>query len=97
MKKEFKKVNDVTFEIMKPIETIRRSSRHTLTYCYDHPSEIKREIFEDWERFVRNNFEVFWNFGIETYNVFMFTLGWTTPDGEYYVTKTRKEFYPYKW
>lgn len=94
--KEFKNINGIKFEVMKPIELERRSPRHTLTHCYVRPSEIKREIFENWERFVRNNFEEFWNFGIESYNVFMFTLGWTTPDGEYYVTKTRQEFYPYK-
>lgn len=94
--KEFKIVNGTRFEVMKQIEIERRATRHTLIYCYDRPSEIKQEIFECWENFVRNNFKEFWNFGIESYNGFMFTLGWTTPEGEYYVTKTRQEFYPYK-
>lgn len=94
--KEFKTVNCVKFEIKKSIDTERRSTRHTLKACYERPSEIKQEIFKDWENFVRNNFDEYWNFGIESYNGFMFTLGWTTPEGEYYVTKTRQEFYPYK-
>ena len=94
--KTFKIINGVKFEVMKPIETERRSPRHALSYCYERPSHIKRQIFEDWEIFVRNNFDRFWNYGIESYNICMFTLGWTTPDGEYYVTKTRQEFYPYK-
>ena len=94
--KEFKVINGKKFDVMKPIEIETRRTRHTLKHCYDRPSEIKHEIFEDWERFVINNFDEFWNFGIESYNGFMFTLGWTTPEGEYYVTKTRQEFYPYK-
>lgn len=94
--KEIRIVNNVKFEIMKPISTGRRSPRYTLKECYARPSEIKLEIFEDWKRYVYNSFEHVWNFGIESYNGFMFTLGWNTPDGQYYVTKTRQEFYPYK-
>lgn len=94
--KKYKEVNGKRFEIKKSIDRERRLPRHTLKACYARPSEIKQEIFEDWERFVINNFDEFWNFGIESYNGFMFTLGWTTPEGEFYVTKTRQEFYPYK-
>lgn len=94
--KKYIEIDGMLFQIMKSIDSERRSSRHTLKECYDCSSEIKQKIFEDWERFVINNFDDFWNFGIESYNGFMFTLGWTTPKGEYYVTKTRQEFYPYK-
>lgn len=94
--KEFKVVNGVKFEVKKSIEYPLTSIRKRLDTCYQKPSEIKQEIFEYWEKFVRDNFDEFRNFGIESYNGFMFTLGWTTPEGEYYVTKTRQEFYPYK-
>lgn len=96
--KEFKIVNGVRFEIMKPLEgeSRRIRTRHDLSSCYDRPSDAKKRIFEYWESFVINNFKYFCDFGIESYNGFMFTLGWTAIDGEYYVTKTRQEFYPYK-
>lgn len=95
--KEFKEVNGKLFEIMKPIEKLTTFRfRRRLDTCYDRPSEIKQEIFKYWEDFVRDNFGEFWGFGVESYNGFMFTLGWNTSDGQYYVTKTRQEFYPYK-
>lgn len=94
--KKYIEIDGMLFEVMKPIDNERRSARHTLKACYDRPSERKQGIFESWENFVRDNFDEFWNFGVESYNCFMFTLGWSTRDGEYYVTKTRQEFYPYK-
>ncbi len=94
--KQFKEVNGMYFEVMKPIESPRQRTRKDLHECYDKPSEIKQRIFWEWRHFCINAFEDLDNFGIESYNGFMFTLGWNTSDGQYYVTKTRQEFYPYK-
>lgn len=63
--------------------------------CYDRPSNTKREIFNDWWAWSkRNNVK---DFGIYTYNGFMFTLtGRIEIEGqEYaiYITKTRQELY----
>lgn len=43
--KEFKIVNGVRFEIMKPLEgeSRRIRTRHDLSSCYDRPSETKKE------------------------------------------------------
>lgn len=78
--------------LKKPSFRIRRD----LHDCYKTPSDIKDRIFWEWWHYVLASFENFSNFGIESYNCMMFTLGWTTLEGEYYVTKTRQEFYPYK-
>lgn len=94
--KEFKVVNGKKFEIMKPIEKPTLKDRRDLHDCYEKPSTAKERIFWEWRHYVSASFKVFSNFGIESYNGFMFTLGWSTPEGEYYVTKTRQEFYPYK-
>ena len=94
--KEFKTVNGVRFEIKKPIENPRMSIRKRLDTCYQKPSEVKQEIYDLWLRFVISSFDDVDNFGIESYNCMMFTLGWNTLEGQYYVTKTRQEFYPYK-
>lgn len=94
--KEYKYINGKKFEIMKAINKPTFRFRSRLDSCYDRPSDVKKEIYEDWEYYVRHSFDDFCDFGIESYNVFMFTLGWSTPEGEYYVTKTRQEFYPYK-
>ena len=94
--KEFKTVNGVKFEIKKAIENPRMSIRKRLDTCYEKPSEAKKEIYEWWLRFAISSFDELDNFGIESYNCMMFTLGWNTSKGQYYVTKTRQEFYPYK-
>lgn len=94
--KEFKIVNGKKFEIMKPIDKPTLRFRSRLDSCYDRPSPAKLAIYEDWEYYVRHSFDDFCNFGVESYNTYMFTLGWSTPDGEYHVTKIHKEFYPYK-
>ena len=94
--KKYKEVNGRKFEVMKPIDNPRMSYRKVLSDCYDRPSETKESIYWDWEHFCVNAFDDLDNFGIVSYNIFMFTLGWNTSEGQYYVTKTRQEFYPYK-
>lgn len=95
--KKYTEVNGRIFEVKKSIEkTDRTRERKDLHECYKRPSDIKDRIFWEWKHYVLASFENVSNFGIESYNGFMFTLGWTTPDGEWYVTKTRQEFYPYK-
>ena len=94
--KEFKIVNGKKFEIMKPIEKSINVSRKGLFDCYKKPSFAKKCIYREWERFCFIHFDDITNFGIESYNCMIFTLGWNTSDGQYYVTKTRQEFYPYK-
>ena len=94
--KKYTEVNGMIFEVKKPIEKPTFRLRKDLHECYDKPSYIKDIIFGEWKHYVYTSFNDFSNFGIESYNLFVFTLGWTTPDGEWYVTKTRQEFYPYK-
>lgn len=94
--KKYIEINSMIFEIMKPIEKPTFKFRKDLHDCYDRPSYIKDRIFWEWKHYVSASFKDFSGFGIESYNCFMFTLGWNTPQGEYYVTKTRQEFYPYK-
>lgn len=94
--KKFMEVNGRIFEVKKPIEKPSFRIRRDLHDCYKTPSDIKDRIFWEWKHYVLASFENVSNFGIESYNCMMFTLGWTTPEGEYYVTKTRQEFYPYK-
>lgn len=92
----YKMINDQFFKIMKPIEKPINVYRKGLLDCYKKPSFAKKCIYRAWERFCFKYFDDVKNFGIESYNGFMFTLGWSTLEGEYYVTKTRQEFYPYK-
>lgn len=94
--KKYIEVNDIIFEVMKPIEKPTFRLRKNLLVCYKKPSFAKKCIYREWERFCFKYFDDVSNFGIESYNGFMFTLGWTTTGGEWYVTKTRQEFYPYK-
>ncbi|MDY5727330.1 MAG: hypothetical protein SPK49_01775 [Erysipelotrichaceae bacterium] len=98
--KKFIECGEMYFEVKKPIEkattTTRLTSRMWLYDCYKNPSKAKESIYRYWRDYVFNTFENVTNFGVESYNNHMFTLGWTTPQGEFYVTKTRQEFYPYK-
>ena len=94
--KKFKEVNGRKFDVMGSIDKPTFMFRKELYDCYDRPSRAKQSIFWAWKQYCLDSFKDFYNFGIESYNVSMFTLGWTTPEGEYYVTKTRQEFYPYK-
>ena len=93
--KKFIECNGLYFEVKKPIEKITSVSRKSLYECYKKPSTAKESIYRYWRDYVFNTFSYVENFGIESYNDQMFTLGWTTPEGEFYVTKTRQEFYPY--
>ena len=43
--KKYIEIDRMLFEIMKPIETERRSARHALKACYDRSSERKQGIF----------------------------------------------------
>lgn len=94
--KKFMEVNGMIFEVKKPIPYKRFSDRKSLDECYKRPSKTKQAIYYYWLQWVLDSFSAFGNFGVESYNIHMFTLGWNTPEGEYYVTKTRQEFYPYK-
>ena len=93
--KKFIECNDVCFEVKNPIEKPTSITRKALYECYKKPSTAKESIYRYWRDYVFNTFDYVENFGVESYNVHMFTLGWTTPEGEFYVTKTRQEFYPY--
>ena len=93
--KKFIECNDLYFEVKKPIEKPTTTTRKTLYECYKKPSAAKESIYRYWHDYVFNTFSYVQNFGIESYNIHMFTLGWTTPQGEFYVTKTRQEFYPF--
>ena len=63
--------------------------------CYNIPSTAKQEIYKSWWYWAKQNNVK--DFGIDTYNGFMFTLtGRIEIDGqEYaiYITKTRQELY----
>ena len=94
--KEFVEFNGVIFEVKKPIDILTVKPRKSLYQCYKEPSRAKESIYRYWSDYVFNTFDYVENFGIESYNVNMFTLGWTTTSGVFYITKTRHEFYPYK-
>lgn len=93
--KKFIECNGLYFEVKKPIEKPTSITRKFLYECYKKPSKAKESIYRYWSDYVFNTFNHIENFGVESYNCHMFTLGWATPDGEFYVTKTRQEFYPY--
>ena len=93
--KKFIECNDMYFEVKKTIEKPKSVTRKVLYEWYKKPSTAKESIYRYWRDYVFNTFSYVENFGIETYNCQMFTLGWNTPQGEFYVTKTRQEFYPY--
>ena len=93
--KKYIECNEMYFEVKKPIEKPTSVARKHLYECYKNPSVAKESIYRYWRDYVFNTFSYVENFGIESYNIHMFTLGWTTPEGEFYVTKTRQEFYPY--
>lgn len=93
--KKFMEVNGIIFEVKKPITRKTDCDRKLLGECYKHPSRAKQAIYYYWVQWVLDSFSEFCNFGIESYNIHMFTLGWNTTEGEYCVTKTRQEFYPY--
>ena len=93
--KKFIECNDMYFEVKKPIEKPTSVVRKALYECYKKPATEKESMYRCWRDYVFNTFSHVENFGIESYNGNTFTLGWTTPEGEFYVTKTRQEFYPY--
>lgn len=86
------------FTVMKPIKPQDFYGR-TLLSCYEKPSIYKQGIYNEWVEWSKHlNIK---NFGISSYNGFIFTLGGIIHDyfrdihGFIYITKTRQEFYPF--
>ena len=94
--KKFVEFNGVVFEVKNPIDILMVRQRKALYECYKNPSRVRESVYLYWRDYVFNTFKYVENFGIESYNEQMFTLGWTTTSGAFYITKTRHEFYPYK-
>lgn len=97
-------LNNETFKVrhfkgeLHPIKEVRR-----LTDCYARPSEVKKEIYNNWFNwyltFDSPEYEIV-KMTIQTYNSHMFTIRMDVFDnkthnfiGCIYITKTRQEFW----
>ena len=98
----YKEINGRNFKVCKPIteeqfERQYHTSNLDLDDCYGRPSIYKRNIWNSWCLFFAHN-EGFRTWGIESYNLHMFTISGTyVEDGRrytFYITKTRQELYP---
>ena len=102
--KRYIELNNVTFKVrhfkgeLHPIKEVR-----TLTDCYARPSEVKKEIYNQWFNWYLTvdspDYEIV-NMTIQSYNAHMFTICMDVFDnkthnfiGCIYITKTRQEFW----
>ena len=102
--KKYIELNNVNLEVQKvkgelhPMKEVR-----TLSDCYARPSEVKKEIYEqwfDWYLTVESPKYQIVNMSIQSYNVNVFTIRMDVFDtktyefiGYIYITKTRQEFW----
>lgn len=85
---KYTEINGEQFEVIRSKKTddffhwhISHEIAHTLEECYSRPSDAKRAIFEEWREWAVDSWPVVYQFGITSYNTFMFTLG-ALYDGE---------------
>lgn len=98
-------MNSETFEVKKLKYEQKHLDYRTLEDCYDHPSKIKRVIYNDWlewlDELILDN-PTDYKFGqltVLSYNCYTFILGVEVYNklgeliGHLYITKTRQEFW----
>ena len=85
---KYTEINGEYFEIIhskKTIDFVKWHTTHerarTLEECYARPSDTKRAIFKKWNEWAADTWPVVYQFGITSYNSFLFTLG-ALYDGE---------------
>lgn len=103
--KQYIELNNRTFEIKKLKDEVHDLKYRTLNDCYVKPSLIKREIYDDWYKWLTelkdeaNSDYGYGRLTILSYNVRFFTIGievYNKVDeliGYLYITKTRQEFW----
>lgn len=103
--KQYIELNNRTFEMKKLKSEVHDLKYRTLNDCYVKPSLIKREIYDDWYKWLTelkdeaNSDYGFGRLTILSYNVMFFTIGievYNNVDeliGYLYITKTRQEFW----
>ena len=75
--KEFEVVNSNTKKGRSLDSRLDNCKFSRLDFCYDKPSETKREIYREWKELVSSDNNAR-RFGIVSYNCHFFTLGWIT-------------------
>lgn len=100
MERRTKEINGEVFTVIVPKEKVTRErilfSAHSLDYCYERPSDAKRQIYTKWMKWFFD-VEGLSQFGIESYNCMMFTLTglyYDNKEDKYYrlyISKTRQE------
>lgn len=102
--KQYIELNNVTFEVKKVKGELRpMKEARTLADCYARPSDIKKDIWDEWFNWYltvdRAEYQIF-NMTIYSYNVIMFTIRMDVFDtktyefiGCLYISKTRHEFW----
>ena len=103
--KQYIKLNYRIFEVKKLKGEVHDLKYRTLNDCYAKPSLIKREIYDDWNKWLTelkdeaNSGYGYGRLTILSYNVRFFTIGievYNKVDeliGYLYITKTRQEFW----
>ena len=98
-------INGVKFELIKTPKTKDliahwRYAGRTLNDCYEKPSQIKREIYDEWLEWYYGA-DYVQAFGVASYNGFNFTIGALLigenmagfPIGYIQITKTHNRIY----
>lgn len=85
---KYMEINGVEFQVVKSKYTamcisnlLADKNLKTLDECYQHCSEAKKAIYEEWMDWSVKSFDVR-PFGIRSYNVFCFTLSGLLHDSE---------------
>ena len=103
--KQYIELNNRTFEMKKLKGEVHDLKYRTLNDCYVKPSLIKREIYDDWYKWLTglkdeaNSDYGYGRLTILSYNVRFFTIAievYNKVDeliGYLYITKTRQEFW----
>lgn len=100
--KHYVELNNRTFEVKKLKGKPQTLEYRSLDDCYKKPSALKRDIYNDWYKWLAYNELSNYEYGILTvlsYNSMIFTLGAEVYNkkgeliGYLYITKTRQELW----
>lgn len=83
-------LNNVDFELGKPINGQPSINTRSIWDCYDKPSKIKEEIYEEWRNWFVRDCDSYL-FGVCSYNGHFFTINGliTVNEKTYYLVITR--------
>lgn len=82
---KYMNINGQTFEVIKPrkypVSLTNKYYLRGLSDCYEKPSVHKQAIYDEWYEWYRSDIRLS-EFGITSYNTFMFTIGCIFTDEE---------------